>query len=153
MVRRSKSSKVVIFENICDFLRLLRVKPPKNSKKSKFRDQQIKKNKISKKSKARDQKVKKSKFSEWSPEVLGRFVWVRSDVKTLSFCCQIEKFGTIEVDWPILKFGKLRLPDQYCVSNGGSGEQRPPQVKRGRLGGQAAPPVNGSSERNLRWQK
>ena len=28
-------------------------------------------------------KVKKSKFSKLSPEVLGRFIWVRNDVKQL----------------------------------------------------------------------
>ena len=89
--------------------------------------------KISKKSKIRDQKFKKSKFSEWSPKVLGRFIWVRSDVKTI-FYYQIEIF------WKILKFGKLRLPGQDCVSHGGSGGAMPPQLKRGGLGGAGSPP-------------
>ena len=38
-------------------------------------------------------KVKKSKFSEWSPKVLGRFVGVRSDVKTYFLVSNREILG------------------------------------------------------------
>ena len=56
------------------------------------------------------------------PNFLGRFVWVRSDVKTV-FHCQFENFG---------KNGNLenrdRLTKGGISQQGGLGGQQPPQV-------------------------